>query len=109
MAWFMIQAAYTPEAWAAQIQNPRNRLEDLQRMVEPLGTTVHHGWYSFGEYDIVLIAEADGNVDAVAAVLAAAAGGAVKALRTTPLLTVDEGIDAMQKASLVSYAPPPAG
>lgn len=109
MAWFMIQAAYSSEAWSAQIQIPRNRVDDLQRMLEPTGTKIHHGWYSFGEYDIVLIAEADGNTDVVAAVLAAAAGGAVKSLRTTPLLTIDEGMEAMQKAGLVSYTPPPAG
>jgi uncharacterized protein with GYD domain len=106
MAWFMLQATYTPEAWAAQVHNPANRFEQLKQMVEPIGGTLHHMWYCFGEYDVVLIAETQGNTEAAATAIAAAAGGAVKSLRTTPLMTVEEGIEAMTKAGQVSYQPP---
>lgn len=109
MAWYMVQATYSSEAWAAQIGSPRNRFEDLKAMFEPLGATLHHMWYCFGEYDVVLIAEIDGNIDAAATVLSAASSGAVKAIRTTPLMTVDEGIAAMTKAGQVSYSPPSTG
>ena len=38
--------------------------------------------------------------------LAAAAGGAVKALKTTPLLTIDEGVAALRAAGGAGYQPP---
>jgi hypothetical protein len=38
--------------------------------------------------------------------LAATAAGAVKALKTTPLMTIEEGIEAMRKASGTGYRPP---
>jgi uncharacterized protein with GYD domain len=106
MAWFMVQAAYTPEAWKAQLQNPQDRVAQLREMFQPAGITIHHAWYAFGEYDLVLIAEAPGNVDAAAAVLASVIGGAVKANKTTPLMTVEEGIEAMRKGGQIAYRPP---
>ncbi len=47
-----------------------------------------------------------GNVEAAAFSLAAAAGGAVRTIKTTPLLTVAEGVEAMKKASKSGYKAP---
>ncbi len=109
MALYMIQASYTPEAWAAQIRNPGNRFEQLREVFEAAGGTLHHMWYAFGDSDVVLIAEGEGNIDAAAVAIVATAGGAVKSLRTTPLLSVDDGIAALRKAGEISYRPPAAG
>jgi hypothetical protein len=38
--------------------------------------------------------------------MAASAGGAVKATKTTPLMTMEEGIEAMRKAGTAGYRPP---
>ena len=38
------------------------------------------------------------NTDAAAFAMAVAASGAVKTIKTTPLLSVEEGIEAMRKA-----------
>jgi hypothetical protein len=46
------------------------------------------------------------NVEAAAFSLAAAAGGAVKAIKTTPLLTTAEGIEALKKAAKSGYKAP---
>jgi hypothetical protein len=46
------------------------------------------------------------NVSAAAFALAAAAGGGLKAYKTTPLLTFEQGIEAMKKASGAGYEPP---
>ena len=35
-----------------------------------------------------------------------AAGGAVRAVKTTPLMTTEEAMEAMRKASGVGYRPP---
>jgi hypothetical protein len=52
--------------------------------------------------------EAPDNISAAAIAIAVAAGGAVKGIKTTPLLTIDEGIAAIRKASeaAASYRPP---
>jgi uncharacterized protein with GYD domain len=109
MAWYMIQGSYTPGAWAAQIKNPTDRIAAVGQMMAPLGVTFEHYWYSFGDHDFVIIAQGPGTVEAAAAVLAAYSGGAVTELTTTPLLTADEAIAALRKASDVQYRPPTAG
>ena len=43
------------------------------------------------------------NVDAGAISIAFAAGGACKAVKTTPLLTVGESVEAMKKAAESEY------
>jgi hypothetical protein len=46
------------------------------------------------------------NVSAAGVSIAAAAGGAVKAIKTTPLMTVQESMEAMRKAGQAGYRPP---
>jgi uncharacterized protein with GYD domain len=63
------------------------------------------GW-QHGEYDIVGVLELPENTDAAAFAMAVAAGGAARAFKTTPLLSVEEGIEAMRKAREAGYRPP---
>ena len=51
----------------------------------------------------MLIVEMPSNVDAGAIGIAFAAGGACKAVKTTPLLTAEEAVEAMKKASGSQY------
>ena len=37
MPLFMVQAAYASEAWATQLQNPQNRVEQVRPMIEANG------------------------------------------------------------------------
>ena len=106
MAYYMHQAAYTPEAWAAQLKNPQSPLERLRPTVERLSGSIVGCWYAFGEYDLVLIVEYPDNVSVAAASMAISAGGAAKAFKTTPLMTIDEGMQAMRKAGESKYQPP---
>lgn len=50
--------------------------------------------------------EAPDNVSMAAMALAMSAGGAMSPLQTTVLLTVEETIDALQKAASITYRPP---
>ena len=106
MPHYMLQVAYTPEAWAAQIKSPQDRVQAIRPAVEKLGGKVEGAWYSFGEYDIMALLEMPDNVSAAAFAVAAAAGGAVKSVKTTPLMTVQEGIEALRKAGGAGYRPP---
>ena len=108
MAHYLVQAAYTPEAWAAQLKNPQNRFALLPPVLEKLGARLEAAYFAFGKYDLAFIMEAPDNVSAAALSLALTAGGAVKAYETTPLMTPEEGIEAMRKGAEVAaaYRPP---
>jgi uncharacterized protein with GYD domain len=106
MAHYLIEVAYTGEAWAAQVSNPQNRIEAIRPVIERLGGRIENAYYAFGDYDVVGIIEMPDNVSAAAFSLAASAGGAVKAIKTMPLMTIEEGIEAMRKAAGAGYRPP---
>jgi uncharacterized protein with GYD domain len=106
MALYMYQASYTSEAWAEQLKNPQNRLEQMRPVVEAAGGKLLAFYYAFGEYDVVAIMEAPDNVSISALALAVAAGGAIKTGKTTVLLTPEEGLEAMRKAGGTGYRPP---
>ena len=108
MPHYLFQVAYTGEAWGTQIRNPQNRLEAVRPAVEGLGGRIESFYLSFGDQDAVLICEFPDNVSAGALSVAASAGGAVKSVRTTPLMTVDEGIEVIRKAAGSGYRPPGA-
>jgi uncharacterized protein with GYD domain len=102
----MYHVAYSPEGWAAQIKSPQDRIEAVRPAVEKLGGKIVTAWYTFGEYDLIAVSDMPDNVSAAAFAIAAASGGAVKAIKTTPLMTLEQGIDAVRKAGGAGYAPP---
>jgi uncharacterized protein with GYD domain len=104
----LLQISYASEAWSAQIKSPQDRLAAVRPVVERMGGKMQNGWLSFGEFDVVAICEMPDNVSAAAFSIAVAASGAIKTSKTTPLLTIEEGIQAMQKASKAGYEPPSA-
>lgn len=108
MANYLLQVGYTPEAWANLIAQPHDRIEAVRPVVEKLGGKITHGWFAFGDYDLVAVVEMPGNVEAAAFSLAAAAGGAVRTIKTTPLLTTAEGVEALKKAAKSGYKAPRA-
>ncbi len=106
MAYYLVQAAYTREAWAAMVRNPENRADAIKPVIEKLGGSMQGLWLAFGEYDALAIVQMPDNVSAAAFSLAAAAGGALKSFKTTPLMTVEEGMEAMRKAGDLGYRAP---
>ena len=103
---YLLQVAYTPEAWANLIASPHDRLDLVRPAIEKLGGKIAQGWFAFGDYDLIAIVEMPTNVEAAAFSLAASAGGGVKVIKTTPLLTTAEGIEAMKKAAKSGYKAP---
>jgi len=106
--YFLTEASYTAESWKAQIANPQNRAEQLAKLMEGVGGRLLSFYYSFGEYDAVLISEAPDATAVASVLIAAAGGGAVSKLHTTALLTAEEGLDAIRRAKKVGYTPPGA-
>ena len=91
------------------MKNPQNRVEQVGRAAtEAAGGKFIGGWLCMGEYDAVLIADVP-DIESMAAIaLAVAAGGALKSGKTTPLMTRDQGVTALKKATTVAKAYRPA-
>ena len=106
MPHYMTQVSYTPEAWARLMKAPQDRSEAIRPMIEGLGGTLNSFHISFGDYDVVIMTEMPDNVSSAAIAIAAAAGGSVSSIKTTPLMTVQEEMEALKKASGAGYRPP---
>src|SRR2546426_10878735 len=98
MPYYMLQAAYTPEAWKAMVKSPQNRMEAIRPVVEKLGGQIEGGWLAFGEYDVLVICQLPNNVSAAAFSMAGAAGGAGRGPTTTPPSGAVGARGAMRKA-----------
>jgi len=105
MPTYMIQGAYTPEGLAAIVRNPQDRFQAVRPSIEKLGGKLKDAYFSFGDYDIVLVVDMPDNISAAAILLAFGAGGALKSTKTTPPLTAAEAVGAMKKASETGYKP----
>ena len=103
---FMIEVSYTSETWAALVKKPENRVEAIRPAIEALGGRIVNAFFAFGEYDSVFICEYPDEVSAAAFQIAASAGGASRATKTTPLMSIEDGIKAFGKAGQLTYRPP---
>ena len=105
MPLYAAQVAYTTEAWQTLVRNPQDRLDAVRPAVEKLGGRVVNGWFAFGDYDVLAVIEMPSNVAAAAIAIAFASGGACKSVKTTPLLTSAEAVEALKSASTSGYRP----
>src|SRR5579864_2457895 len=106
MPHYLIQVGYSSGALAALLKKQEKRVDAVRPVIEKLGGKVDSAYLSFGDYDAVLIVEMPDSVSAAAIAMAFGAGGGCKTVKTTPLLTSDEGVEAMKKAAKSGYKPP---
>jgi uncharacterized protein with GYD domain len=105
MPHYLLQASYTSKTLQALVKSPQNRTDVLRSAVEHLGGKLVGNWSAFGDYDTILIVEMPTSVDAAAIAIAAAAGGSCKAVKTTPLLTTEEAVEAIKREGSTGYKP----
>ena len=108
MPFYLTRFSYTPETWARLAKNPEDRREAARKYIESVGGKLHGFWYAFGEYDAYSLWEAPDNVSMAAVAIAISSGGALSRFETTPLLTVEETLEALRRAEKVGYRPPGA-
>jgi uncharacterized protein with GYD domain len=106
MPLYLSKFSYTPETWARMISNPEDRRTAAQSYIESVGGKLQGFWYAFGQHDGFALWEAPDNVSMAAVALAIGSGGALSAQETTVLLTVEETLEALQKAGGVQYRAP---
>lgn len=106
MAYYLLQASYTPEAWAALVRKPQDRMEAVRPLIDKLGGTIEDAWFAFGDYDIVSLLRMPDNISVAAFSHAVFAGGAIKDVKITPLMTWEEGVKSLLKARELTYRSP---
>jgi uncharacterized protein with GYD domain len=106
MALYLTRFSYTPETWARLMKKPEDRRDAARQYIESVGGKMLGFWYAFGEYDAYNLWEAPDNVAMAAVAIAVSAGGALSKFETTPLLTVEETLEALGRAGRVGYRSP---
>lgn len=106
MPFYLTRFGYTPAAWATIIKSHEDRSPVIRQLTESVGGKLVGLWYAFGDYDAYIVWEGPDNVSAAALSLTAAAGGALRSIETTVLMTVDEALSAIQRAGTLNYRPP---
>lgn len=106
MALYLTRFSYTPGTWAKLMKNPEDRRVAAKQYIEAVGGRLHGFWYAFGDQDGYNLWEAPDNISMAATSIAIGAGGALSSVETTVLLTVEETLEALRKASSIKYRPP---
>ena len=105
MARYLLQGGYAPEAWAGLVKNPVDRTAAVRAAFESLGGKLEVLYYTFGPDDFIVIGEVPDQVQAAAVGIAVASTGRYRDLRTLPLLTAAEVVQALQAAGQVRFQP----
>ena len=106
MPLYLTRFSHTPATWAKLMKSPEDRRGAATEYIEAVGGKLHGFWYAFGEHDAYILWDAPNNVAMAATAIAISAGGAVSSFETTPLITVEEMLTALERASSISYRPP---
>jgi uncharacterized protein with GYD domain len=106
MPLYLSRFSYTPETWGRLVNNPEDRRKAAQAYIESVGGKLHGFWYAFGSHDGYNLWEAPDNVSMAAVALAISGGGALSSFETTVLMSVEETMEALQKAGEIKYRPP---
>ena len=102
---YMIQAQFNETTLKGTIEEGGTaRHEAVKSAIESMGGTLEAYFYTFGDYDVVGIADMPSNAAAAGFALAVAAAGGTGATKTTVLLTPAEIDEAVQAHP--DYRPP---
>ncbi len=101
---YLVYASYTAEGLKGLTKDKASgRKAAVSAALASVGGSLEAMYFCFGDYDAVVLADAPDNVSAAAISLAASASGLAR-VTTTPLLTIEETDQALEKA--VQYSPP---
>ena len=103
---FLILASYNAQTWAALVKEPKNRLEVANPIIDHLGGKIVCAYLAFGDHDSVAIVDMPDDVTAAALSMALLASTAFKSVKTTPILSWKDAVEAMKQAKKVLFELP---
>jgi uncharacterized protein with GYD domain len=99
MPLYMFQAGYKGESWKTQMEGQQDARGRISGLVESVGGKMIDAYYTFGDRDLLIIADLPDNHAAAAVSLTASAGGSLTGIKSSPLLTLEEGKEVLGKAA----------
>jgi len=105
---FLVQVGFTAEAWVEMSREPQLVVERVRPTAEALGGSIESLFFCFGDYDLVGVVDFPDSHGAAALSMAVSSGGNVRAFKTTPLFTIEEGLHALGRATEAAHIQPPA-
>ena len=103
---FLCVAQYSSEGLTGLMADgAAKRLRDVKAALKSLGGKVDSFHYSLGNDDVVMILDLPDNASVAAISMVAGSTGLVS-VQSTPLLTVQEADEAVEKAKGARYRPP---
>jgi uncharacterized protein with GYD domain len=99
MAIFITQGNYSEQAVKGMVDNPEDRLGAVTGLMESVGAKLLQYYVTTGEYDFLVVTEADNLTDVVSGLMIAGATGGVANLKTIQAMTTQEAKQAMEKAN----------
>ena len=106
MSLSMIQFSYNSETVGKLIKNPEDRSKEVGKLIEKLGGKMLGFYYCYGDYDGVVIVDMPDHISGLATTMVSYAAGGTTKLKTTVLISVDEAMKAMKKASGIALTMP---
>lgn len=103
MPTFMYQFKYTPSAWAAFVKKPEDRGAVVDELLKGIGGRLISNYYSFGEWDGLVIFEAPDEITAMSAIVTIIAPGHLEATKTTLLFSTQDMLNATRRASKLKF------
>ena len=104
MPLYMVQFAYTSDAWAALVDTQEDRSVAIASVAATMGSRMVCYYLTFGEYDFLTIIEAPGETQMAAILLSAAGAGGITDVRTTIALSAVEAKGAFAAAGDLSHS-----
>lgn len=102
MGIYITQGNYTETAVKGMIENPEDRAPAVAALMESVGNKMLNYYVTHGEYDFLVITEADEKgAGLLAALMVAGASGRVCNLKTTRAFSTQEALSAMESAKQV--------
>jgi uncharacterized protein with GYD domain len=107
MTYYLVQFSYVSRSIKSMVTRPDvDHAAQASAMVASVGGKLLGYWYSFGEFDGVVLMEAPDNSVAASVAMAIGGTGEVSRLETTVLLSMNEAQDAMLRAGAATDLPP---
>ncbi|MBT3362005.1 MAG: GYD domain-containing protein [Rhodospirillales bacterium] len=107
---YLFQWTYKDPQIRALVEAPQDRVAELQKVVEAFGGVLREFYFALGDFDGTAILEFPDNESLDACLLTISSSGVNSKMKTTMLITPQEGKRAMVRAgSVVSGYKPPVG
>lgn len=109
MAIYITQGRYSETAMKGMVDKPEDRAPAVAALIEAAGGKMRDYYVTLGEYDFLIVSEADPGRNFLASLMVAGASGGVTNLKTTQAFTTAEAKSAMEKANSIRAGFRPAG